>query len=195
MTKRNGARSFGPSQQTVEFSSGVKGFVTPLEIDTLRAVEEMCAEKYPYPDRPVSEVETLDGGTETLPIGPDDLEYEAWEFDCKAQDLKRAALWTDFVIEHCLEIEGVESEDDQQGLIDAFAKRRAIAEATGKTFDGTDWEITVRHFVLASQDDYFLLGIAARHLQFPNVSQDEVMKRVNSFRPFMELGTAAKSRH
>lgn len=195
-TKRNGStmpQRFGPEPRTVEFSSGVTGYITPLEVETLRMVEEWRDRECPLPDPPVEEVETLGGGKESMPVGQDAPEHKTYLQARRRVELDRAALWTDFIIEHCLVIEGAEDEAGKATLVQAFAHRRKIAEATGVSFDGTDWEITLRHFILAGPDDYTLLNLNARDLQFPHITQEELAKRINSFRPFLERAAAADS--
>jgi len=180
-------KRFGPEAIEETFSSGVSYTFTPLEIEIIRMLEVSLDDNFPLPPQPTEDIAIMGDaekhGTETIQIGAGDPEHDKWLEECSEIEKERAAFQLDFLIENCLIIVGAESEEGKQALVDAFAPRRAIGESLGQVYEGeSDWDITLRFFIIASHEDYRDLMLAARLLQYTAVDQGEMLSRIKSFR-------------
>jgi len=188
MTKRRDTKAkkrFGPEAIVHEFTSGVTGFITPLEIENIRLLEVALEETFPMPPQPTEDIPIMGDpdNTETMVIGAGEPKFDDWVEACTAINEERAAYQMDWLLEHCLVIEDSETEKQKQALVDAFAPRRAIGESLGQEYEGeSEWAITLRHFILAGHEDWADLMLASRINMFVAVKPEDVTNRVKSFR-------------
>ena len=148
--KVNGATSEGrPAVIQYECYSGVMAHITPLNIPTLKAIQQKAKLKFPYPDKAPYQVEQENAFVEgQLTPAEENPDYVA---ECQRIDHERA-LWVDRAIfDWCVTFPQFPTHED---MVTHFAPKlkllREIAE-----LPEDDYEATLFHLVMTwNQPDY-----------------------------------------
>lgn len=174
--------TYEPLRHEVVTTSGVTVVVTPLSPHTLALLRERSQELYPDPDPAPYMLPVPNAAQEgDTYLDKDNPEYQAQ----LAEALTNRSNWLMAAL-HDL---AFEFPDGKAALLERFAdKIKTLKKLTG--VEGDDWELTLRHGIIASTlDQTMLIGAAQNALP---LSAEEVANGSRLFRHYVQGATSGR---
>ena len=172
--------SHSSDQLSVKLSSGFTLVIERPTINEIRAVQKKAESLYPMPEPPSEEIQTVTGKTYDVAAPDDDESHRKQVEQVIAQRLE---YQLEYVFQECCYVEGYNSEEGRQELVERFAARRLRVEKWGEVpedmRDLDSWQYTLRMFIVADSVDYTTVTVAANHaLDTSGITEDDIRQRV-----------------